>query len=92
MPHLDGYELCAMLRQTRLFRHVPIIMITGREGFLDRTQARLAGATDYLTKPFKRQELKALIERYIGSGRLEPVPEEEISDLALPTVESLPVP
>ncbi|MBD2160484.1 MAG: response regulator [Limnothrix sp.] len=92
MPHLDGYELCAMLRQTRLFRHVPIIMITGREGFLDRTQARLAGATDYLTKPFKRQELKALIERYIGSGRLEPAPEEEISDLALSTAESLPVP
>lgn len=71
MPHLDGYELCAMLRQARPFRHTPIVMITGREGFLDRTQARLAGATDYLTKPFKRHELKALVEKYIGPGWTE---------------------
>jgi twitching motility two-component system response regulator PilG len=68
MPHLDGYEFCAMLRQSNLFRQTPIVMITGREGLLDRVRARLAGATDYLTKPFKKHELKILVEKYVGDA------------------------
>lgn len=74
MPDLDGYELCAMLRQPSTFRRTPIIMLTGRDGFLDRVHARTVGATDYLSKPFKKHELRALVERYIGPGRREVVP------------------
>ena len=66
MPGLDGYEICAMLRATHLFRQVPIIMLTGKEGFIDRARARMVGATDYLTKPFGEQELFVLIEKYLG--------------------------
>jgi twitching motility two-component system response regulator PilG len=40
-------------------------MLTGREGFMDRIQANMVGATDYLTKPFGDQELLTLIEKYI---------------------------
>ncbi len=68
MPKLNGYELCAMLRQTQRFQQRPIIMLTGKEGFVDRTQARLVGATDYLTKPFSTDELHMLLEKYIGPG------------------------
>ncbi|MGF1512712.1 MAG: response regulator [Elainellaceae cyanobacterium] len=64
MPELDGYEICAMLRQASLFRQTPIIMLTGRDGFIDRVRARMVGATDYLTKPFGPQELVTLVERY----------------------------
>ncbi|MEO0406542.1 MAG: response regulator [Cyanobacteria bacterium P01_A01_bin.135] len=64
MPELDGYEICAMLRQTQLFRKTPIIMLTGKDGFIDRVRARMVGATDYLTKPFGPQELVTLIEKY----------------------------
>jgi twitching motility two-component system response regulator PilG len=73
MPDLDGYELCAMLRQSSAFRQIPIIMLTGKEGFIDRVRARLVGATDYLTKPFGEQELLMLLEKYVGSGQPEPV-------------------
>ena len=73
MSHLDGYELCAMLRQTAAFRQIPIIMLTGKEGFLDRVKARMVGATDYLTKPFGESELLMLLEKYVGRGNPERV-------------------
>lgn len=66
MPELDGYEICAMLRHSTAFRFVPIIMLTGKEGFIDRVRARMVGATDYLTKPFADTELLMLIEKYIN--------------------------
>ena len=48
---LQGYEICAMLRHSTVFRVVPIIMLTGKDGLIDRVRARMVGATDYLTKP-----------------------------------------
>jgi twitching motility two-component system response regulator PilG len=68
MPELDGYELCAMLRRSSPFHQTPIIMLTGKDGFIDRVWAHLSGATDYLTKPFREQELLMLVEKYIGSA------------------------
>jgi len=68
MPELEGYQLCAMLRQSTTFRQTPIIMLTGKDGFIDRVKARMAGATDYLTKPFGANELLTLVEKYVGPG------------------------
>ena len=68
MPELDGYEICAMLRNSTVFRQTPIIMLTGIEGFIDRVKARIVGATHYLTKPFGESELLMLVEKYIGPG------------------------
>ena len=67
MPELDGYEVCAMLRKSTAFRQVPIVMLTGKDGFIDRIKARMVGANDYLTKPFSGLELLTLVERYVGS-------------------------
>jgi twitching motility two-component system response regulator PilG len=69
MPELDGYEICAMLRKSSAFRETPIIMLTGKDGFIDRVKARMVGATDYLTKPFGEVELVTLIEQYVGLGK-----------------------
>ncbi len=68
MPELDGYEICAMLRRSTLFRQTPIVMLTGLDGFIDRVKARMVGATDYLTKPFGTGELLTILEIYLGSG------------------------
>jgi twitching motility two-component system response regulator PilG len=68
MPEIDGYELCAMLRSSTRFRQTPIIMLTGKDGFIDRVRARMVGATDYLTKPFGAGELLMLLEKYAYSG------------------------
>ncbi|MEO0456630.1 MAG: response regulator [Cyanobacteria bacterium P01_A01_bin.114] len=71
MPELEGYELCAMIRQSTLFREIPIVMLTGKGDFIDRVKARMAGATDYLTKPFGEYELLTLVEKYVGQGNPE---------------------
>lgn len=69
MPELDGYEVCAMLRKSTVFRQTPIVMLTGKDGFIDRVRARMVGATDYLTKPFGEGELLMLVEKYVGLGQ-----------------------
>jgi len=77
MPELDGYEICAMLRKSTAFRQIPIIMLTGKDGFIDRVRAKMVGATDYLTKPFGENELLMLVEKYVGSGSSAPLPAGE---------------
>jgi twitching motility two-component system response regulator PilG len=66
MPELDGDEICAMLRQSRLFRLLPIIMLSDQDRFGDRLKANMAGTTDYLQKPLKDQELLTLLGKYIN--------------------------
>src|ERR671932_2402089 len=68
MPELDGYEICAMLRNSSAFRQTPIVMLTGINGFIDRVKARMAGATEFYTKPFGESELLMLVEKYVGPG------------------------
>lgn len=68
MPELNGYELCAMLRSSAVFRRVPIILLIRQEQWSDRTRAEMAGATDCLTQPFAAAELLMLIQHYVGSG------------------------
>ena len=67
MPELSGYELCRMLRQSAALKDVPIVMLTGRDGAIDRLRARMAGSTDYMTKPFNSQVLLSRIQQLTSS-------------------------
>ena len=69
MPELDGHELCSMFRKSVAFSQIPIIMLTGKDGFIDRIKAHMVGATEYLTKPFREKELLTIVERYLGSTK-----------------------
>ena len=60
MPELNGYDLCSLLRKSQKFKEVPIVMLTGRDGMIDRVRAKIAGATDYLTKPCDPNKLITL--------------------------------
>ncbi|NER45501.1 MAG: response regulator [Symploca sp. SIO1A3] len=71
MPKLNGYELCGMLRQSTAFRQTPIIVLTGKDAFIDRVRARMVGSTDYLTKPFGASELLLLVEKHLDLRELE---------------------
>mgnify|MGYP001799459518 FL=1 len=67
MPDVDGYELCSMLRQSRQLREIPIVMLTGRDGILDRLRAKTLGVEFYLTKPFDPERLLESIQKAIDS-------------------------
>ncbi|MEY2830915.1 MAG: hypothetical protein RLZZ574_173 [Cyanobacteriota bacterium] len=60
MPELNGYDLCSLLRKSERFKDIPIVMLTGRDGMIDRVRAKLVGATDYLTKPCDPNKLITL--------------------------------
>jgi len=60
MPNLNGYDLCSLLRKSQRFKDVPIVMLTGRDGMIDRVRAKIVGATDYLTKPCDPNKLISL--------------------------------
>lgn len=65
MPNLDGYELCSLLRKHSYFKDVPVIMVTGRKGFIDRAKAKMVRASGYLTKPFNQGELLKIIFQHL---------------------------
>ncbi|BAT54002.1 Response regulator receiver domain protein CheY [Nostoc sp. NIES-3756] len=66
MPNLDGYELCSLLRRHSAFKNTPIIMVTGRTGFIDRAKAKMVRSSGYLTKPFDQSELLKMVFKHIG--------------------------
>jgi twitching motility two-component system response regulator PilG len=66
MPNLDGYELCSLLRRHSAFKHTPIIMVTGRSGFIDRAKAKIVRSSGYLTKPFTQSDLLKVVFKHIG--------------------------
>ena len=61
MPGVDGIDLCATLRQMPAYAGTPIIMLTADTDVETLDQAMLAGADDYLTKPFQPVELRARV-------------------------------
>ena len=64
MPGMDGYQLCKLLRQNADTANIPIIMLSGKDGFFSKVRGRMAGSTEYLTKPFEPETLLRTIERY----------------------------
>ena len=62
LPSMDGIEVCRRIRERS---DVPIIMLTAREGDLDKVGALETGADDYVTKPFSPPELVARVRALI---------------------------
>jgi two-component system, chemotaxis family, response regulator PixG len=67
MPDLDGYELCSLLRKHRHFRDTPVVMVTGKSGFIDKARAKMVRASGYLTKPFSKADLLKVLFHQIGN-------------------------
>ena len=73
MPRMEGYKVCEMVRNASATCHVPVVMLSTNEGFLDRVLGRIAGVSDYLTKPWQPEMLVRTIEHRLVTpteGRL----------------------
>ena len=66
MPRLDGYQTCAIIKNNSNFRHVPVVMLTSKDGLFDKARGRIVGSDQYLTKPFTRDELLAAVREQIN--------------------------
>jgi signal transduction histidine kinase/DNA-binding response OmpR family regulator/ligand-binding sensor domain-containing protein len=61
MPEMDGYELCRQLKGNPITNHIPIILLTAKASVDSRLEGLMAGADDYLAKPFQVDELRGRV-------------------------------
>ena len=66
MPRLDGYQTCALIKNNQNFRHVPVVMLSSKDGLFDKARGRICGSDQYLTKPFTRDELVGAVRTHLG--------------------------
>ena len=69
MPEMDGFEVCRKLRDTPALAEVPIILITALDDRESRLEGIRAGADDFLSKPFDREELRVRIRTILRLNR-----------------------
>lgn len=65
MPVMDGYEASRQIRQSGRWPQLPIVALTANAMSEERERCRAAGMSDYLAKPFRREELAALLDQWV---------------------------
>jgi DNA-binding response OmpR family regulator len=68
LPGMDGLDVCKVIKNTRHTKHVPVIMLSGNDQVFDKVMGRLAGASDYITKPFEPETIRKCLETYCGQS------------------------
>ena len=68
MPRLDGYQTCALIKHNEVYRDIPVIMLSSKDGLFDRARGRIVGSEQYLTKPFTRDELLGAIKKHAAKA------------------------
>ncbi|MEO5566253.1 MAG: twitching motility response regulator PilG [Luteimonas sp.] len=67
MPRLDGYQTCALIKNNQMFKSVPVIMLSSKDGLFDKARGRIVGSDQYVTKPFTREELLDAIRKHVNA-------------------------
>lgn len=71
MPGTDGFALLRAIREDPALRHTPVVLVTARAGEEAAIEGLLAGADDYIAKPFSPRELIARVRAVVDRGRAE---------------------
>ena len=71
MPVMDGYEASRRIRADPRWKDLPIIALTANALHEDRQRCQDAGMSDYLAKPFKREDLQAILQHWLSSQRTD---------------------
>jgi len=65
LPKMDGYQILSIIRENPEFKTIPVIMLTSKDGIINKVKGKVAGSSAYLTKPFDPTQLVETIERHI---------------------------
>ena len=68
MPVMDGYEATRRIRAQTQWRSLPIIALTANAMEEDRQRCADAGMNDFLVKPFKREDLQMMMDKWVGAA------------------------
>lgn len=80
IPGMNGEELIKVIREKS---EVPILVISAKSALEDKVRVLKAGADDYMTKPFEREEVMARVEALLRRSRIIPKQNMESKDLQL---------
>ena len=69
MPRLDGYQTCALIKQSTQFHATPVLMLSSRDGLFDRARGAMAGSAACLAKPFTRDGMLAAVRAHTTSSQ-----------------------
>lgn len=65
LPRMDGYEVARILHAKPAFSHTTIVMLSGRDGMMDRFKSKMVGARDYIRKPFRISQVVNVVCSYL---------------------------
>lgn len=66
LPKMDGYRILSIIKKTPELKNTPVILLTSKDGMINKVKGRLAGSADYLTKPFETYDLIETVRKHIG--------------------------
>jgi two-component system, chemotaxis family, response regulator PixG len=72
MPVTNGYEVCEQIRKTPSLAHIPIVILTGNDGLIDRVRTKFVGANGFLGKPIQASAVTKMIDKYLGEKQSNP--------------------
>lgn len=64
LPKMDGYRILSIVKKTPELKDTPVILLSSKDGLVDKVKGRLAGSTAYLTKPFEPNDLIETVRKY----------------------------
>jgi len=64
MPRLDGYQTCSVIKHNSIYKSIPVIMLSSKDGVFDKARGRLVGSEQFITKPFTKEDLLGAIKQY----------------------------
>ncbi len=65
MPITNGYEVCEQIRKTPSLKHIPVIILTGKDGLIDRMRSKMVGANGFLGKPVESEAVLQMIGKHL---------------------------
>jgi class 3 adenylate cyclase/DNA-binding response OmpR family regulator len=71
MPEMDGYEVCSQIKANPITYEIPVIFISALDDTSAKVKAFEVGGADYITKPFKSQEVLARLENQLKIRQLQ---------------------
>jgi adenylate cyclase len=77
MPNMDGYELCAKLRQPPIYATLPIILLTAMSSEGEKVKAKRAGANEIWSKPFEMEHFLRRIKDLLGDESADVKPDQK---------------
>ena len=85
MPGIDGYKVMAKIKEMDEMKNIPIIMLTSRDNLIDKMRGKISGTDEYLTKPFKSDQLIEKVNKYLQTDVYKEIEDADVQSMFMKT-------